>query len=150
MLQRRHDDVNVEGNTQAQQQPRQRPDHPHHGALHHENSHDAARTRPQRAQNGNIGPLVSHRHHQGAHQIEGCHSHDERQDDEHHAFLDLHGGKPGAVLARPVADVQVTRQRTGQHIRHGPRLMQVAQLEPHARWAFEAENLGRIVYVHHG
>ena len=42
-----------------------------------------------------VGALVGHRHHQGGHQIEGGDGDDQRQNDEHHAFFNLHGGKPG-------------------------------------------------------
>ena len=41
------------------------------------------------------------------HQVERRHRDDQREDDEHHAFLDLHGGEPGACSARPVADQEL-------------------------------------------
>jgi hypothetical protein len=73
-----------------------------------------------------------------------------RQDDEHHALLDLHRGEPGPVLARPVADQQVAAQAGGQLVGHFARLVQVAQLEPHAGRAFKAVDARRVVHVHQG
>ena len=150
LLQPRHDHINIERDAQPQQQARQRANHAHQRALHHEDGHDAARAGPERAQNGDVGPLVGHRHHQGAHQIERRHRHDEGEDDEHHAFLQLHGGEPGFVLPRPVANEQVAAQARAQFTRHRAGLMQVLEFEPHTRGAFEAEDAGRVVHMQQG
>ena len=104
LLQRRHEHINIEGHTQSQGQAGKGANHAHHGALHHKDSHDALRAGAQRAQNGNVGPLVGHSHDQGADQVERRHRHDQGQNNEHHAFFKLYGGKPGAVLAGPVAN----------------------------------------------
>ena len=105
------------------------------------------RAGPQRAQDGNVGTLVGHGHHQRAHQVERRHRHDEGEDDEHHAFLKLYGSKPGSVLARPVAHKQVARQRGQQLLSHLARLVQVLDFQAHASGAFQPENLGCIVLV---
>src|SRR5256885_3955366 len=52
-------------------------------SLHHEDAHDAGRRGAQRAQDGDVGALVGHRHHQRGHQVERGHGDDEREDDEH-------------------------------------------------------------------
>ena len=49
---------------QAEYHAGNRPQHAGHHALHHENFHNAARRQPQRAQNGNVGLFLVHRHHQ--------------------------------------------------------------------------------------
>ena len=79
-------------------------------ALHDEDAHDRARAGAQRAQDGDVGALVGHRHHQRRHQVEGGHRDDQRQDDEHQPLLDLHRVEPVAVGARPVAHHQARRQ----------------------------------------
>jgi hypothetical protein len=66
------------------------------------------RARPQRAQDGDVGLLVLHRHHQRGHDIEGGHRHDQQQDDEHHVLLDLHGAEEVGVAACPVGDKTVS------------------------------------------
>ena len=136
VLQRGHDDVDVEGHTQAQQQARARANDSHHRPLHHKNAHDAGRAGAQGAQYGDVGALVGDRHHQGTDQVERGHRHDEGEDDEHHAFFHLYGGKPAAVLPRPVAHQVATAQCVTEVLRHQTRLVQVAQLQAHAGGAF--------------
>ena len=147
MLQRRHDHVNVERDPQTQQQTGQGADHSHHRALHHKNAHDAGRTGAQGTQNGNVSALVGHRHNQRADQVERGHRHDEGQNDEHHAFFNLHRGKPGAVLAGPVTNQQIAGERAAERIRNRARLVQVAQFQAHTGRAFQAENAGGVLPV---
>jgi hypothetical protein len=80
---------------------------------------------PSVRRDGNVGAFVGHRHHQGADQIEGGNGHDQGQDDEHHALLDLNCSEPGTVLACPVADVQVAGEAAAELVGHLARLVQV-------------------------
>mmetsp|Transcript_9916 Transcript_9916/g.23225 ORF Transcript_9916/g.23225 Transcript_9916/m.23225 type:complete len:396 (-) Transcript_9916:1377-2564(-) len=147
LLDGRHDDVDVEGHQQPQPHAGQRADHAGHRALHHEDAHDGARARAQRAQDGDVALLVGHRHHQGRDEVEGCHRDDQRQHDAHHAFLDLHRIEPGRVGAGPVAHQDVGAHAAGQLAGHAPRVVHIAELELHAGGPAGAEQLGRVIKV---
>ena len=89
-----------------------------------------------------------HRHHQHGHQVERGHGHDQREDDEHHAFFKLHGGEPGAVLARPVAQQHAAGDHGAELVHHAAGPVQVLELQADARGAFEPKDQRRIVDVH--
>ena len=85
--------------------------------------------RAQRAQDRDVGLLVGDRHHQRRDEVERGHRDDQRQDDEHHALLDLHRGEPVAVrcassrapaTSRPQA-LRRARRPTSRRLRTGRR-----------------------------
>jgi hypothetical protein len=65
-------------------------------------------------------------------------------------FLDLHGREPGLVLARPVADEELARQRDGHLVGHLARLVQVLELDADAGRPIEPEHALRVFLVDHG
>ena len=64
VLDGRHHDVDVERQRDAAGHAQQQADDADQRALDDEHLHDAARTRAERAQDGDVGLLVGHRHDQ--------------------------------------------------------------------------------------
>eukprot|EP01022_Parablepharisma_sp_SALTPOND_P029462 TRINITY_DN735_c0_g1_i1.p1 TRINITY_DN735_c0_g1~~TRINITY_DN735_c0_g1_i1.p1 ORF type:complete len:1397 (+),score=453.90 TRINITY_DN735_c0_g1_i1:9191-13381(+) len=146
----RHHHIDVQRHQHAQADADGRADQAHQGALDHEDLHDRPRRRPQGAQDGNVGLLVGDRHDQRGDQVEGGHGDDEGQDDEHHALLGLDRREPVAVLLRPVAQVEVTGQGTGQLLGHLRRLQHVADAQAHAGGRVLAEQGFGILHLDEG
>ena len=104
-------------------------DDPDQGSLNDENAHDAARTGAQRAQDGDIGTLVLHRHDQRGHNIEGGHGNNQQQDEEHHALFDFDGAEEIGMAARPVRDPGIRRQEPQELAAHLLRSEQVVDFQ---------------------
>src|SRR5574337_609302 len=136
---RGHDDADVEGDEQPEDDAAQGADDAGGRPLHDEDAHDRSRARAQRAQDRDVGALVGDGHHQRRHQIERRDRDDQRQDDEHQPLLDLHRVEPVAVGSRPVAHQQPGAEPARERIGHLARRVQVAQPQLHAGRAVDAE-----------
>ena len=119
---------------------------PDRRALDHEDAHDRARARAERAQDRDVGALVGDRHHQRGDEVERGDRDDQRQDDEHQALLDLHRGEPVAVRAASSrARGPAGPRLCASSAATAARLVQVLQAQLHAGRAFDAEELGGVV-----
>jgi len=147
-LDRRNDGVDVQRQHQPAGEAGERADQPGRGALDDEDAHHRARRRAQRAQDGDVGALVGHRHHQRGDEVERGHRDDEREDDEHHALFHLHGVEPGAMRARPVAHPVRAAQRGLQLGGHAAGELRFVQPQLHAGGAAAAQQPGRVVQRH--
>ena len=116
--------------------------------MHHKNRQDARRAGAECAQDRNVSAFVRHGHHQGSDQIKSRHRHDESEDDEHHAFFDLYGGKPCAVLSRPITHDHFATQKGGEFISHRARIVDVLNLETNTAGALDPKNALRVLNMH--
>jgi hypothetical protein len=90
-----------------------------------------------------------HRHHQRADQVEGRHRHDQREDDEHHAFSSCTAANQ-VRFWRVQSRISRLPLRLAASWRPRARLVQVAQLQAHAGGAFQAEDALGVLDVEHG
>ena len=132
MFNKRHDHVDIQRHQHPAADAERGAHQPDQRTLDHENLHDRTRRGAEGAQDGDVGLLVGHRHHQRRDQVERGHRDDQGQDDEHHFFLGLHGGEPGRIRHRPVAHHQFARHAALEFLRHLRRLVHVddAQAQP--------------------
>jgi hypothetical protein len=93
-----------------------------------------ARAGAQRAQDGDVGFLVGHRHHQRGHEVEGRHRDDQRQDDEHQPFFSICTARKKLAWLRVQSAHQQAVASTGCRSSRATarRLVQVGQLQLHA------------------
>src|SRR5580704_13741333 len=87
--------------------------------LQHENAQDFSRSRPERFHDANLAGLLDGDRNQRAHNAEGRHDDDERQDKEHHRFLDLDRTEQPLVQFRPGLRAQGPREFLVQYVRYG-------------------------------
>ena len=89
--------------------------------------------------------LVGDRHHLRRHDVECGDRDDQRQDDEHHALLDLHRAKEVALVLRPVAHVDLDPRHARPDRARPAARRRVRPAQPHAGWRLRAGTASRVV-----
>ena len=92
-----------------------------------------ARRGAQRAQDGNVGALVLHHHHQRGHDIEGSYGYQQQQNDEQHRFREPYRIEKPGVHARPVAGEVAAAQPQRQFMHQRRRRKGILQRQAYAR-----------------
>ena len=150
VLEKRHDDIDVQSESQAERDAERGTDPADEDTLRHEYREHAARAQPERAQNRDVGALVAHDHHEGGHDVEHRHRHDQHEDQSHHRLLDVDGAKIRFVLLRPIAQLEPRRQARCGGARQFGRPQHVVELQADAGRTRQTAKRLRILEIDEG
>src|SRR5580765_4728389 len=143
-LQPRHQRLQVVRQQRSQERSQHRAAQSDEHALDGEDHQHVARAGPQRAQDGDVGLLLLHDHHQRRHDVEGGDRDDHEQDEEHHRLGDLDGAEEVGVILGPVVDVVTRAPQVARGAHHdGRRPQGITHLQPQARDALAGAEQAR-------